>query len=64
MLLEDVVNRFISEIKRNPIHVTELQNFIKKCYIFGELCIVEYKKLIFELEKRYTEQLHFPAIEA
>lgn len=64
MLLEDIVNRFISEIKRNPIHVTELHNFIKKCYIFGELCIVEYKKLFFEIEERYTEQLHFPVNQA
>jgi hypothetical protein len=55
MLLEDLVQRFIVEVKRDPFHVTELHNFIKKNYLLGELCIVEYKKLFFELGNRYPE---------
>ncbi|WP_083935062.1 YppF family protein [Bacillus sp. 1NLA3E] len=55
MLLEDLIQRFMSEKKQNPLHVTELHNYIKKSYILGELCIVEYKKLFFELDKRFPE---------
>jgi hypothetical protein len=54
MLLEDLIQRFILEEKRNPLH-TELHNYIKKGYLLGELCIVEYKKLFFELDKHYPE---------
>lgn len=55
MLLEDLIQRFVSEKNRNPFHVTELHNYIKKGYILGELCIVEYKKLFFELDKQNPE---------
>jgi hypothetical protein len=55
MLLEDLVQRFISEKKRNPLDVSDLHNYIKKGYLLGELCIVEYKKLFFELDQRYPE---------
>lgn len=30
MLLEDLIQRFMSEKKQNPLHVTELHNYIKK----------------------------------
>ncbi len=55
MVLDDVIQRYISEIKQNPMNVTELNNYIKKEYILGELGIVEYKKLAFELDQRYPE---------
>ena len=57
MLLEDLIQRYISEKKKNPLDVNELQNFIKKGYILGELCIVEYKKLFFELNQLTLELL-------
>jgi hypothetical protein len=55
MLLDDVIQRYISEKRRNQIDATELCNYIKKDYILGELCIVQYKKLAFELNQRYPE---------
>ncbi len=55
MVLDDVIQRYISEKKRDQINVSELCNYIKKDYILGELCIVEYKKLAFELNQRYPE---------
>ncbi|WP_147534370.1 YppF family protein [Bacillus marasmi] len=55
MTLENLIQRFISEKQRNPLHVTELHNYIKKGYLHGELCIVEYKKLFSELDKRSSE---------
>lgn len=55
MLFEELVQRFTSEKKRNPLDFTELHNYIKKGYLLGELCIVEYKKLYFELDQRYPE---------
>jgi thioredoxin-related protein len=55
MLLDNVIQRYITELKRNPMNVTELNNYIKKEYILGELGIVEYKKLAFELDQRYPE---------
>ncbi|MGJ7922185.1 YppF family protein [Neobacillus sp. LXY-4] len=57
MLLEDLIQRFIVEMKRNPLHVSELHNYIKKCYILGELCIVQYKNLFSELDKRTPDYL-------
>ena len=55
MVLEDVIQRYISEVNRNPINLTELNNYIKKEYILGELGIVEYKKLTFELDQLHPE---------
>jgi YppF-like protein len=52
MLVEDLINRFVLVKKRNPLHANELLDYIQKSYIYGELSIVEYKKLFFELDKR------------
>lgn len=55
MLLEDIIQRFISEQNHNPLHVAELHNYIKKAYILGELSIVEYKKLLSEIDKLFPK---------
>lgn len=55
MLLDDVIQRYVLEIKRNPLDVIELLNYIKKEYILGDLSIAEYKKLASELNQRYPE---------
>ncbi|OKL37844.1 YppF family protein [Domibacillus mangrovi] len=52
MLLEDLIHRFEIVKKRNPLHANELLDYIQKSYIQGELSIVEYKNLFFELDKR------------
>ena len=55
MVLDEVIQRYISEIKRNPMNVIELNNYIKKEYILGEVSILEYKNLALELVQRYPE---------
>ena len=57
MLVEDLVHRFVLVKRRNPLHADELLDYIQKCYIYGELSIVEYKKLYFELGKREAKKL-------
>lgn len=59
MLVEGLINRFKLAKKRNPSHVNELLDYIQRCYIYGELSIVEYKKLFFELDKRNAEKPSF-----
>jgi hypothetical protein len=56
MLLENLIKLFHLEKKRNPSHVNELLDYIQKGYIYGELSIVEYKKLFSELDKRNAEK--------
>ena len=51
MLLENLIHRFELVKERNPLHANELLDYIQKSYIYGELSIVEYKKLFFELDK-------------
>ncbi|WP_028401869.1 YppF family protein [Ectobacillus panaciterrae] len=51
MLVEDLIQRFVLVKKQKPLHVNELLDYIQKSYIYGELSIVEYKKLFFELNK-------------
>jgi hypothetical protein len=55
-MLEELKNRFVQAKKRNPIHVNELLDYLKISYIYGELSIVEYKNLFFELDKASTEK--------
>lgn len=50
-MLEELTNRFELVKKRNPLHVNELLDYLQKSYIYGELSIVEYKKMYFELDK-------------
>jgi hypothetical protein len=59
MLVEGLIKRFKLAKKRNPSHVNELLDYIQRCYIYGELSIVEYKKLFFELDKRNAEKPSF-----
>lgn len=56
MLVEDLIHRFELVKKRNPLHANELLDYIQKGYIDGELSIVEYKKLFFELDKLEAEK--------
>jgi hypothetical protein len=56
MLVEDLIDRFVLVKKRNPLHANELLDYIQKSYIYGELSIVEYKKLFFELDKREAKK--------
>ncbi|KMY42763.1 YppF family protein [Peribacillus loiseleuriae] len=56
MLVEDLIHRFELVKKRNPLHANELLDYIQKGYIYGELSIVEYKKLFFELDKLEAEK--------
>ena len=56
MLVETLIKRFNQEKKRNPSHVNELLDYIQKGYIYGELSIVEYKRLFSELDKRNAEK--------
>ncbi len=55
-MLEELINKFQSGKMRNPLHVNELLDYLQKSYIFGELSIVEYKKLFFELDKLKAEK--------
>ncbi|MBZ5753657.1 YppF family protein [Metabacillus rhizolycopersici] len=56
MLVEDLIHRFVLVKKRNPLHANELLDYIQKSYIYGELSIVEYKKLFFELDKQEAKK--------
>ncbi|MCQ6277548.1 hypothetical protein JMM81_22075 [Bacillus sp. V3B] len=56
MMVQDLINRYKTVKNQNPSHVNELLDYIQKSYIQGELSIVEYKKLFFELDKRKAEK--------
>jgi YppF-like protein len=51
MLLKDLAYGFVIVKKRNALNLNELLDFAQKSYINGEIGIVEYKKLFFELNK-------------
>jgi hypothetical protein len=55
-MLEELKNRFKLVKKRNPLHVNELLDYLQKSYIYGDLSIVEYKKVFFELDKLKAEK--------
>lgn len=55
-MLEELTNRFELVKKRNPLHINELLDYLQKSYIYGELSIVEYKKIFFELDKLKAEK--------
>jgi hypothetical protein len=55
-MLKELTNRFENVRKRNPLHVNELLDYLQKSYIYGELSIVEYKKMFFELDKLQAEK--------
>jgi hypothetical protein len=56
IMLESLIHRFKLVKKSNPSHVNELLDYIQKCYLSGELSIVEYKKFFSELDKRNAEK--------
>lgn len=56
MLIEDLIKHFTLVKKRNPLHANELLDYLQKSYIYGEVSIVEYKKIFFELDKRQAEK--------
>jgi hypothetical protein len=56
MLLEELVQRYTKVRNYRPSHVNELLDFIQKCYVFGELSIVDYKNFFFELNKLNAEK--------
>ncbi|MBZ5751809.1 MULTISPECIES: YppF family protein [Metabacillus] len=59
MLVEDLIFRFEQVKERSPLHTNELLDYMQKSYIYGELSIIEYKKLFFELDKLGAEKPHF-----
>lgn len=56
MLMEELLQRFIVEKNRNPLHDNELLDYLQKSYIFDELTIVEYKQLFHELNQGEAEK--------
>jgi hypothetical protein len=56
MLLENSIQRFEVEKNRKPSDVNEVLDYIQKCYIHGELSIVEYKKVFSQLDKLEAEK--------
>jgi YppF-like protein len=55
-MLEELKKRFELVKKRTPKHVNELLDYLQKSYIYGELTIVEYKNIFFELDKLNAEK--------
>ena len=46
-MLAELTRKFELVKDRTPLHVNELLDYLQKSYIFGELSIVEYKKIFF-----------------
>lgn len=59
MLVEDLIFRFEQVKERSPLHTNELLDYMQMSYIYGELSIVEYKKMFFELNKLGAEKPYF-----
>ncbi|MBM7650122.1 hypothetical protein JOC78_003106 [Bacillus ectoiniformans] len=56
MLLEDLIIHFILLKKQLPKHANDLLDHIQKSYLLGDLSLLEYKCLLFELEQRGAEK--------
>jgi hypothetical protein len=56
MLVKQLLQQFQEVKNYAPAHVNELLDYLQKRYIFGELSIVEYKKLFSELDKLNAEK--------
>jgi hypothetical protein len=56
MLIENLVQRFTEAKNYTPSHANELLDFLQKCYISGELSIVEYKNLFCELANQHDAE--------
>jgi hypothetical protein len=55
-MLAELIRKFELVKDRTPSHVNELLDYLQKSYIFGELTIVEYKKIFFELDQLKAEK--------
>ena len=55
-MLTELTKKFEQVKDRGPSHVNELLDYLQKSYIFGELSIVEYKKIFFELDQLKAEK--------
>ena len=55
-MLTELTKKFEQVKDRGPSHVNELLDYLQKSYIFGELTIVEYKKIFFELDQLKAEK--------
>jgi CRISPR/Cas system-associated endoribonuclease Cas2 len=55
-MLEELKKSFELVKKRNPLNINELLDYLQKSYIYGELSIVEYKKIFGELDKLKAEK--------
>ena len=55
-MLAELTKKFEQVKDRAPSHVNELLDYLQKSYIFGELSIVEYKKIFFELDQLKAEK--------
>jgi len=55
-MLKELIKQFEQVKERNPLHVNELLDYLQKSYIYGELSIVEYKKIYFELDQLKAEK--------
>jgi hypothetical protein len=56
LVVEELKQHFIQEKNYTPSHTNELLDYLQKCYICGEISIVEYKKLFSELNKQKAEK--------
>jgi hypothetical protein len=56
MLMKELVQHFTNVRNYSPSHVNEILDYLQKCYIFGELSIVDYKNLFSELNKLNAEK--------
>ena len=56
MLLENSIHRFEAEKNRKPAHVNEVLDYVQKCYVFGEISIVEYKQIFSQLNHLQAEK--------
>ena len=56
MLVEELAHDFTNVKNYTPSHVNELLDFLQKRYIYGEISIIEYKKIFFELDKLKAEK--------
>jgi YppF-like protein len=55
-MLAELTRKFEQVKERDPLHVNELLDYLQKSYIYGELTIVEYKKIFFELNQLKAEK--------
>lgn len=56
MLIDQLIQHFTKAKNCTPSHANELLDYLQKCYIYGDLSIVEYKNLFAELTKLDAEK--------